>query len=113
MKATALLCTYGRHFFLERSVRMFVEQDYEDKHLVIFQNSPVFQDLQQAYENITLVNDTGFDSLGDIYATAIKHIPQDTNFIFIWDDDDIYFPQHISKGVAGIIKNKKLAYKPQ
>jgi hypothetical protein len=51
MKATALMCTYGRHNFVERSVRMFLEQDYENKHLVIFQNSPVFQTMDQEYFN--------------------------------------------------------------
>ena len=112
MKATALMCTYGRHSFLERSVRMFLEQDYEDKHLVIFQNSPVFQTLDQEYPNITLVNQTGFDTVGDVFEEAIKYIPSDTDLVFIWDDDDIYFKNHISNGVAGILKYNKPAYKP-
>lgn len=113
MKATALMCTYGRHYFVERSVRMFLEQDYENKHLVIFQNSPIFQTLDQDYPNITLVNQTGFNTMGDVFEEAIKHLPSDTDLVFIWDDDDIYFPNHLRNGVAGIIKYKKLAYKPQ
>lgn len=113
MKATALMCTYGRHFFLERSVRMFLEQDYENKHLVIFQNSPVFQTMHQEYPNVTLVNQTGFDTVGDVFEEAIKHIPDDTDLVFVWDDDDIYFRNHLSNGVAGIKKYNKLGYKPK
>jgi len=110
MKATALMCTYGRHQFVERSVRMFLEQDYENKHIVIFQNSPEFQTMHEEYPNITLVNQTGFETMGNVYEEAIKHMPLDTDLVFVWDDD-IYFPNHISNGVAGILKYKKLAYK--
>jgi hypothetical protein len=113
MKATALMCTYGRHNFVERSVRMFLEQDYENKHLVIFQNSPVFQTLDQEYPDITLVNQSGFDTVGDVFEEAIKYLPSDTDLVFIWDDDDIYFKNHISNGVAGILKYNKSAYKPK
>jgi hypothetical protein len=113
MKATALMCTYGRHNFVERSVRMFLEQDYENKHLLIFQNSPVFQAMDREYPNITLVNQSGFDTVGDVFEEAIKHLPSDTDVVFIWDDDDIYFSNHISNGVAGILKYNKLAYKPK
>jgi hypothetical protein len=113
MKATALMCTYGRHNFVERSVKMFLEQDYENKHLVIFQNSPIFQTMDQEYPDITLVNQSGFDTVGDIFEEAIKYLPSDTDLVFIWDDDDIYFRNHISNGVAGIVKYKKPAYKPK
>lgn len=113
MKATALMCTYGRHKFLERSVRMFLEQDYEDKHLVIFQNSPIFQVMDKDYPNITLVNQCGFETVGEIYEEAIKHIPEDTDYVFIWDDDDIYFRNHISNGISGALKYGKPAYKPK
>lgn len=113
MKAAALMCTYGRHSFVERSVRMFLEQDYEKKHLVIFQNSPVFQTMDREYPNITLVNQSGFDTVGDVFEEAVKHLPSDTDLVFIWDDDDIYFRNHISNGVAGILKYNKPAYKPK
>jgi len=113
MKATALMCTYGRHKFLERSVRMFLEQDYENRHLIIFQNSPVFQTMDREYPNITLVNQTGFDTVGDVFEEDIKYLPPDTDVVFIWDDDDIYFNNHISNGVAGLLKYNKPAYKPK
>lgn len=113
MKATALMCTYGRHKFVERSVRMFLEQDYENKHLLIFQNSPVFQSLDKEYPNITIINQSGFDTMGDVFEEAIKYLPEDTDLVFVWDDDDIYFKNHLSNGVAGILRYGKPAYKPK
>lgn len=112
-KVTAIMATYGRHYCSERSIRMFLEQDYQNKHLLVLQNSPVFQRLAKEYNNITLVNKTGFDCMGDIFEEALNHIPSDTEFVCIWDDDDIYFRNHLSNGVRGITKCGKMGYKPK
>lgn len=136
MKVCAIMATHGRHKCAERSLGLFIRQDYAyratngaSKHLLIYQNS----DVPQYFDgNVTemdivsfitresrvasIVNDPGpFTSLGDIYTQALKHVPEDTDLITFWDDDDIFLPNHISEGVAGYLRAKergKIAYKP-
>lgn len=113
MKVTALMATCGRHFFCERSVGMFLNQTYENKHLLILQNSDIQQNLNNSYDNITLVNESGFTSLGEIYNRMLDFIPTDTDIVCFFDDDDIYLPNHIEEGVRGLLKGGKKAYKPK
>lgn len=68
--------------------------------------------MDREYTSITLVNQSGFDTVGKVFEEAIKHLPSDTDLVFIWDDD-IYFRNHISNGVAGILKYNKPAYRPK
>lgn len=128
-KVCAIMATCGRHTCAERSLGLFLNQDYQNKHLLIFQNSPTYQKLNDdefgaviyvdLKRNITLVNNSGpFSSLGDIYDKALEFIPLDTDIITFWDDDDIFLPNHISEGVKGYFKANKnstknyIAYKP-
>lgn len=113
MKVTALMATCGRHFYCERSVAMFLAQKYEDKHLIIIQNSEKEQKLDKNYDNITLINKFGFSNLGSIYNHALDFIPQDTDAICLFDDDDMYMPEHITEGVNGLKRGGKKAYKPK
>ncbi len=112
MKVTALMATHGRHCCCERAVGMFLEQTHQDKHLIILQNSEVVQKLDKHYDNITLVNENNFSNLGDIYNRMIDFIPSDTDLICIFDDDDIFLPNHFSEGVLGFLRGGKKAYKP-
>lgn len=119
MKVCALTCTCGRHTCIERSIRLFLDQDYDDCIQLVFQNSPVTQQLIPGLENIILINqsidsNTGesFKNLGDIYNNALKHIPDDVDIVTMWDDDDLFLPNHISEGVKGLIRSGKTAYKP-
>ena len=113
MKITAIMATCGRHFFCERSVGMFLAQKYENKHLLIIQNSEVEQKLDKNYENITLINKSGFTNLGAIYNYALDFVPSDTDVFCLFDDDDMYMPEHMTEGANGLIRGKKMAYKPK
>lgn len=125
MKVCVLTCTSGRHTLLERVVRCFLEQDYEDKVMLIYQNSDVYQQLDPSLENenIILVNQhldskTGlpYTDLGSIYNDAINHIPEDVDIVNMFDDDDVFLPNHLSLGVNGYIKAENrgmVAYKPK
>lgn len=56
-----------------------------------------------------------YKTLGAIYNDALKYVPEDTDVIVHWDDDDIFLPNHISEGVKGLekaIEAGKKAYKP-
>lgn len=113
MKVIAVMATCGRHYLCERSVGMFLDQTYPDKHLLIIQNSDVSQTLDKQYDNITLINKTGFSCVGDIYMYAREHIANDTDAFCVYDDDDIYQRDHIEQGVAGLKRGGLKAYKPE
>jgi len=113
MKVTAIMATCGRHYFCERSVGMFLNQTYTDKHLVIIQNSDHDQKLDREYDNITIVNKSDFSNLGAIYNYALQFVPDDSEVFCLFDDDDIYMPNHIEEGVKGLIRGEKKSYKPQ
>lgn len=112
---------------IERNVKMFLDQDYENKVMIIYNNSDVPQVLDESLigKNIILINQhldsrTGepYTNLGAIYNDAIKHIPEDVVLLNMADDDDIFLPNHISEGVHGYQRAKALnpnckAYKPQ
>jgi len=51
--------------------------------------------------------------LGDIYKDALRFVPEDTDVINFFDDDDIFLPNHVSCGVAGLEKGGKTGYKPE
>lgn len=122
---TAICATAGRHTCLERSVRMFLEQDYEGPHkLLIFNNAkdkPLILDLPELPPNkkIELVNscDKNYTNLGEIYTDTLSYINSD--LVTFWDDDDIFLKNHISEGVIGYQKaivfpnSIYRAYKPQ
>jgi hypothetical protein len=112
MKITALMATCGRHYFCERSVGMFLAQTYENKHLLILQNSEISQNLDKDYSNITLINKYGYTSLSEIYNDMLNYIPLDTDVVCFFDDDDIYHINHLSEGNKGLLRGGKKAYKP-
>lgn len=121
-KVTAIMATCGRHELCERAVGMFLAQNYENKTLVILQNSAREVTLDRGLTadqrgQIRLINRSGYSNLGAIYEDSLNFVPFDTDVICFWDDDDIYLPNHISEGVAGYEFAQQLndgiwAYKP-
>lgn len=128
MKVCAIMATCGRHHLAERSIRFFLDQDYEGIHeLLIYNNSPIEQRLptwstEKPNKLVTLINQSGssrtnqpYENLGDIYNDALKYVSPDADVIIHWDDDDIFLPNHISEGAKGLRQArliKKVAYKP-
>lgn len=112
MKIVGLMATHGRHSRCERAVGMFLQQDHDNKHLIILQNSSVPQKLDKEYPNITLINECNFSSLGEIYNRMLDFLPEDTDLICIFDDDDIFLKNHFSEGKNGYLRGGKKAYKP-
>ena len=123
----AIMATCGRMTCAKRSLRCFLEQDYEGTHkLLIFNNAeiPLSLDIPEnlpANKHIQLLNhpfttkeNRKYENLGQIYNDAFAFIPSDTFPITIfWDDDDIFLPNHISSGVSNFLEGGKKAYKPK
>jgi hypothetical protein len=121
----AICATSGRHTLLERSVRMFLEQDYEGLHkLLIFNNSKVPQILHlpgelPLHKRVILINscEKNYQNLGEIYNDTLEFM--NTDLVTFWDDDDLFLKNHISEGAKGYIKatlrseRPYRAYKPE
>lgn len=124
-----LTATCGRHNLLERSIRFFINQDYNGDHtMLIYNNSVVPQKLEIREElpnnkKIILINNhidsitkKPYKTLGGIYNDMITYIPEECDIVNHTDDDDIFLPNHISEGVKGLLKAQelgKIAYKPR
>lgn len=119
-KVICVMTTYGRFTCVERSIKCFLEQDYENKVLFILNTAsiPLETDLKNVIicnNNIDIKTGIFYDNVGDIRKDAFN-MCYNTDAIYIcWDDDDIYHSkQHISRGVQGLLNNPdKSAWKPK
>lgn len=103
---SCLTATYGRYRVLCEAVTCFVEQDYQDKELIILNNHPV--PLVCHLPQVRIINESGHASLGDCRNRLLKEAKGE--FVRTWDDDDLYLPWAISQGVENI--NDAIAWKP-
>lgn len=123
MKVVSITATCGRHRSLERCVSLLKDQDFEgDYTILIYNNHESSLKLDKGLEgsNIKLINNsidlvTGqrYTNLGAIYRDALTYVDEDTDIVNHADDDDLYYPNHISEGVKGYIRNGLKCYKPE
>lgn len=128
MKVLAITATSGRHWCMERTLGMFLEQDYKDKSiLLIYNNSDVSLELNlpqlDSTKEVILINQyknrktrLPYCSLGEIYQDCLDYINDlgiSPDIVTHMDDDDIYMNCHLSEGVKGLLKGGVLAYKPK
>lgn len=111
MNSNKLVCcltsTYGRLSMLNEVVTCFLEQDYENKKLIILNNHPV--PLTCNFPNVIIYNEPIYPTLGDCRNRLIDLA--EGEFIRTWDDDDLYMPWSIRQGVENIGDNA--AWKPR
>jgi glycosyltransferase involved in cell wall biosynthesis len=93
MKALIVCPTYGRLPYLGRLLASFLNQDYDDKHLVIINDDKKIT-LECDYDNVTVMNLTRKISVGEKrnLGAAYGHF----DVIHPWDDDDIFLPNRLS-----------------
>jgi len=95
-----LTCTNGRFTYLRRLLTSFLQQDYENKFLLIYNNAktPI---IMEPHRDVLLVNNhkdlqTGADyrDVGSIYRDALTLLPADIELVSMMDDDDFFLPHH-------------------
>lgn len=110
-KITAIMCTYGRVRYVRRSIGLFLNQNYENKQLLIYNNAPedIIMDSVEGViiinNHIDLVTSEEYGDVGSIFRDALTFVDKDTNYIAIWDDDDIFFENHLSQGMIFLQEN--------
>ncbi len=100
---TCLCTTAGRFTLLREAIHQFLQQDYPNRELLIFNNHavPLFLSEELQREPIRLVNaGDAFDTYGQVLAAAAAEVR--TEYLAHWDDDDLYLPGHLS-GAMGVL----------
>lgn len=112
-KVSCICPTRGRFETLKESVSFFLLQDYPNKELIIFNNhpTPIEGHPKLSKQGIKIINagDYSGKSMEVIYADAMKHISPDSEYVAIWDDDDMYFPWHLSSNIEKLENSGKRA----
>lgn len=123
LKVTLVTCYIGRVPLVNRIIASFLAQTYEGHiTLLLYNNGPAAHTLSipnlPSNRGITLINncidlETGqnYTNTGDIFRDAITYA--DGDLISFFDSDDLFFPNHVEKGVKGFLKGGVLAYKPK
>jgi glycosyltransferase involved in cell wall biosynthesis len=100
-KAVALCPTYHRPRLLEESIQCFLDQTWENKHLFILNDHQIPLQMDKKYSSITIMNvSKRYNSLGD-KRNVLKYLALQSgaDFIFHWDDDDLYFPKRMEHSI--------------
>lgn len=101
---TPIVCvcpTYRRPNLLKNSVALFLEQTVKiPATLLIFDDGVNYNEIALVNKNklvILKTFDQRFPTLGHKYNKLIETAVEDLNaqYIFIWEDDDVYLPFHI------------------
>jgi len=90
-----MCCTHGRPHLLEEAVESFLLQDYPgSKELLVLNDQPE-QELVFKHPQVRIINvGKSFRSLGEKRNACAALCTND--WLFVWDDDDIYLPWRIS-----------------
>lgn len=100
---SCLCCTYGRPVLLGEAVKCFLDQDYNNKELIIL-NDQEGVNIKCDYNNVKVYNiPKRFNSLGE-KRNYIKRLANG-EYCCIWDDDDLYTPYRISQSVKFFKEN--------
>lgn len=121
MKISSILCTYGRFHCVQRSIGMWLNQDFlGEKELIIFNTSEhpfVIGDKLQGMANVHSIHaprktdGTNYGSLGEVRNEALKYATGD--LYSCWDDDDLFLPFHLSQSYERYMQANCLAWKPK
>lgn len=119
MKVSCVCCTYGRFSFVRRSIAFWLNQDYRNKELIIFNTAPIPLSLDSsiAHAGISVINQPNciksaepYSSLGSVRSDAMIHTSGDV--YVCWDDDDMFLPWHLSQGVERLRERGRAAWMP-
>lgn len=124
-KVSCYLTTYRRFNCLERSIAMFLAQDYKGETELIIYNTDVdypvsldetfnrYKDkIKIINNNIDFVTKKPYNNIGAIRRDAFSFT--DGEYVICWDDDDIFLPWNIRQGINKLRgKCEFLAWKPK
>ena len=110
-RVTVIIPCHNHASFLERSVDSVVNQDYENKKIIIVNDGSsdnsleIATDLSRRHDNIEVINNESPRGPSAARNIAIRSSWNDTDFFMMLDADDTYLPGKISKSVEVISKD--------
>lgn len=108
MKALVVCPTYGRLPYLGRLLSSFLNQTYDDKHLIIINDdNNVVIDCD--YDNVSVLNCTKRLSVGEKKNLGASYGHYD--IIHPWDDDDIFYPNRLENHMKQYLDDSVIAYR--
>lgn len=112
MRIACLMPTYGRRReLLENSIACFVAQDYADKLLLIYDDLGTLWDTRCDVPGVVVLsNRNRRSSVGEKYNEGAEYLIRTGRWfdvICVWDDDDIYLPNHLSNHAAAMASGKR------
>ena len=104
-KVSCYCPTYGRTSSLEEAIYSFLNQDYDGEKELIILNDLEDQTLFFDHPEVKIINyKERITPLGKKFNECISHCSGE--YIFVWDDDDIFLPWKISFSIKNINQNK-------
>jgi glycosyltransferase involved in cell wall biosynthesis len=100
--------TYGRYSMSSEALSCFLDQDYEDKELIILNQHKVPLVFDHPQVKIYNIDDKEVPNLQTIRRKCLEYATGD--YVIFWDDDDLMMPYHLSTA-AKYIKNN-IIWKP-
>ena len=101
VKAAFLCPAYNRPHLLGNLIAMFQAQDYPDKEMVILEDSGIWGDQVIEGDSWRLVSQTDRILSVGVKRNRLAEIT-DAEVLVVADDDDWYFPWHISAAVEAL-----------
>jgi hypothetical protein len=104
-KATCIMPTYNRRDFVERSIRLFLAQDYPHTELVVVDDGE--DDVSDLVtpgtpvRHLALAERTTIGEKRNLVAEAT-----DGDVLVQWDDDDWYGPRRLSQQIAPLVAGR-------
>jgi len=108
MKISCLMGTYGRHAMASESLSCFLDQDYEDKELILINQHPVPLVFDHPQVKIYNVDPNELTTLQAIRRRGLELATGE--YVLFWDDDDLMLPNHLSTYAR--FYDNKLVWKP-
>lgn len=97
-KVSCYCATYGRVHLLEEAIYSFLNQDYDGEKELIILNDFSEQTLFYDHPEIKIINSKErITPLSKKFNECISYCSGD--YIFVWEDDDIYLPWKISVSI--------------
>lgn len=104
LKVSCIMPTKNRAHFVRKSIKMFKNQSYPNKELVIIDDSDEPQNIKTTDE-IQYIHYTNSCSIGSKRNIGISRASGDV--ILLWDDDDYHGSDRIANQLAALVRSKK------
>lgn len=103
-KVSCIMSTKNRLRFVRKSIKMFKNQSYPNKELIIIDDSDVPYNIKTTNE-IKYIHYPNKCSIGSKRNAGISLASGDV--ILLWDDDDYHGTDRIANQLAALLKSKK------